>query len=421
MFRPLAAVLLGALALAPAAAADVVPLADRDHTGVPALDGGSVVYVNADRSRLRVFEQPLAGGAAAELARVADPDAGRAGWALDAGTAGLALRMYTTGRPRLFAGPRQGPLALVQRRARRGVLNVEQRDLFAVPGGPLVLERTDRKLRAVLRPPGGRAQAVPMPSGADLQNLAVAGAVAAVATRDEVVLVDLPSGTVRRRLPLGDLARASLISLGVSEVGDVALIVEDGSGADVLGWAPAGATEPRVALVGDEFGHVRTAGGLIALEVPAMRGDAERVAVLDPASDPPRELFRGPPSAYVRGIDFDGRYVAWATDGCQLVADVGSPAINVIPAGPCVRTEASFTQYVPSSVRYRIRCIATPGRRCRIDLRVHGARLQRLARRVVTIPRGRARKIRVPVRAEIFITTARVIDPDGRRRVAITF
>jgi hypothetical protein len=40
---------------------------------VPALDGDRVVYVNPDRSRLRVFEQPLAGGAAAELARVAEP------------------------------------------------------------------------------------------------------------------------------------------------------------------------------------------------------------------------------------------------------------------------------------------------------------------------------------------------------------
>lgn len=188
----------------------------------------------------------------------------------------------------------------------------------------------------------------------------------------------------------------------------------------MLGWAPAGATEPRIALVGDELDHVRTAAGLVALEVPAMRGDAERVVVLDPASDPPRELFRGPPTASVRGVDFDGRHVAWATDGCQLVADIGSPAIDVIPAGPCVRTEASFTQYVPSSVRYRIRCIATPGPRCRIDLRVYGRR-SRLARRIVTIPRGRARQVRVPVRGGLLITSARVIDPDGRRRIAITF
>ena len=40
---------------------------------------------------------------------------------------------------------------------------------------------------------------------------------------------------------------------------------------------------------------------------------------------------------------------------------------------------------------------------------------------VVTIPCGWARRVRNPVRAGIFITTARVIDPDGRRPVAITF
>lgn len=199
----------------------------------------------------------------------------------------------------------------------------------------------------------------------------------------------------------------------------MALVAEDGF--DFLGWAPAGAAEPRIALAGDEFGHVATAGGLIALEMPAMGGDAELVAVLDPSTKPTRVLFRGPPAAVVRGLDFDGRNVAWATDGCQLVADVGSPQVDVIPAGPCVRTEASFTQYVPSSVRYRIRCIATPARRCRIDLRVFSSRLKRLARRVITIPRGRSRIVRVPVRAELFFTRARVIDPDGRRRIAVTF
>jgi hypothetical protein len=38
-------------------------------------------------------------------------------------------------------------------------------DLFAVPGGPLVLERTDRfakHLRATLRPPGGPARPAPL-------------------------------------------------------------------------------------------------------------------------------------------------------------------------------------------------------------------------------------------------------------------
>ena len=426
MLRLLAAALLGAITLAPAAAADVRALADRDFQGAPALDGDRVVYVNPDHNRLRVFQQPLAGGAAGELARVPEPSSrivGRPTWDLAAGAAGLALRMQPVSGPsQLLAGPPRGPLALI-RRGNRGAPLVEERDLFSVPGGPLVVERTNRsgsRLRAVLRPPGGPARVLELPAGADLHNLAVAGALAAVATGDEIVVLDLPSGAVRRRLPLGILAGAPLFSLGVSPVGDVALVVEDGGGQDVLGWAPAGASEPRIVLVDDQFDHVRTAGGLIAMEVPAMRGDAARVAVFDPESDLSRPLFLGPPAAAVRGIDFDGRHVAWATDGCQLVADVGAPAIDIAPAGPCVRTEASFTEYVPSSVRYRIRCIASPGRRCRIDVRVYGLR-GRLARRMVTIPRGRARIVRVPVRGELVYTAARVIDPDGRRRIAIKF
>jgi hypothetical protein len=197
----------------------------------------------------------------------------------------------------------------------------------------------------------------------------------------------------------------------------VALVVEQGF--DTLLWWPAGVSAPRVALGGDRFGHVAVAGGRIALEAPAMGGDAARVMVIDPSSDRTRVLFRGPPAAAVRGLDFDGRNVAWATDGCQLVADVESPAVDVIPAGPCVRTEASFTRFVPSSVRYRIRCIATPGRDCRIDLRAYDPFL--VARRVVTIARGRARVVRMRVPAQHFITRERVIDPGGRRRVAATF
>jgi hypothetical protein len=256
-----------------------------------------------------------------------------------------------------------------------------------------------------------------MPRGADLEHVAVAGSTLAVVTRREVVLLELPSGAVRSRLPLGDYARAVVLGLDVSEAGEVALAVDQGF--DTVLWWPAGATEPRVALGGDQFGHVAIAAGLIAMQVPALGGDAARVAVIDPSSDPPRFLFRGPPAAAVRGLDFDGRSVAWATDGCQLVADIGSPRIDVIPAGPCVRTEASFTQFVPSSVRYRIRCITSPGPRCRIDLRAYDP--YPVARRVVTVPRGRARMVRMRVPAEHFITRARVIDPGGQRRIAATF
>ena len=417
--RALAVVLL--LAFPAAAHADVRPLAEREHLGVPALEGGRVVYGDADRDALTVLTQPAGGGPVSELARL-PARRGHPDWELDAGEGGLALRMYPTAGPtRLLAGPAGGPLALVQRRARPGPAMAEERDLFAVPGGPLVVERTDRvgrRLRAVLRPPGGPARVLPMPAGADLHNLAVAGTVAAVPARGEIVLLDLPSGAVRRRLALGDFAGAPVNALGVSEAGDVALVAEDGQGADHLGWAPAGAARPRDILVGDEFAHLAVADGLIAMQQPALAGDAARPVVLDPSADPPRVLFRGPPSAYVRGIDFDGTHIAWATDGCQLGAEVGAPAVDVVPEGPCLRTEAAFTLEVPSSVRLKVRCIATPGRRCRIDLRVYG-RTRRKAHRVVTVPRGRERTVRIPVSRGINVVFGRVVDPDGRRRLAV--
>ena len=58
-------------------------------------------------------------------------------------------------------------------------------------------------------------------------------------------MADLPSGAVRQRLPMGDLAGTELPGLALSETGDVALTVQDGLGTYYLGWMPAGAAEPR--------------------------------------------------------------------------------------------------------------------------------------------------------------------------------
>jgi hypothetical protein len=294
-------------------------------------------------------------------------------WDFAAGSAGLALRVWGPGgRPRLWAGP--GPLTLVQRRASAGALMADEDDLFAVPGGPLVLERTDRfakHLRAMLRPPGGPARPAPVPKGADLHHLAVAGSLAAARVGDEIVVFDLPSGTVRRRLPMGRLAGTSLLGLAVSAAGDVALTVEDG-GADYLGWAPSGAAEPAVLLA--------------------------------------------------------GTYVGWATGGCQLVSEATPGAsADIVPAGRCVRTEAAFTAFYdvvphghPLTLPIRVRCLTAPGPACRVDLRVYGNRLGRVGRRVARIPVGRARLVRIRSRlAKLVIVTGRVIDPDGHRRIAV--
>lgn len=423
-------VLLGLLAAAPAPAS-VRPLSGRqDVSSGPVPDGSRVLYADRKgRRAVRILAAPLAGGPRSELTRARVPRSRFANWPSweFAAGSGFALRVHTLDGPsRLWAGP--GALTLVQRRANDGAAVADEPDLFAVPGGPLVLERTDRfanHLRAMVRPPGGPARRAPVPAGADLHHRAVTGSVAEARVRDEIVVFDLPSGTVRRRLALGCFAGTTILGLAVSPGGDVALTVEDGSGADFLGWAPAGAAEPEIALAGDEFGLVRTAGGKVAMEVPALHGDGARVVVLDPAGG---ELFHGPPAAAIRSLDFDGTYVGWSTDSCQLVSEAApSDSTDVVPAGPCVRTEAAFTVFNdviphghPPTLPIRVRCLTAPGSACRVDLRVYANRGGRIGRRVARIPVGRSRLVRIRVRAaSLVIVTAGVVDPDGRRRVAV--
>jgi hypothetical protein len=443
----LLAVAIAALAAASGAvtaarAAGVRTLADS-HLGAggPALAGDRVVYADATRDSLRVLSEPVTGGPRSELARVAtrnrfvDPL-----WNLAAAPDGVAVQTYRVRRERLLAGPLAGPLQPVAHGAPARLRAEEERRLFAVPGGPLLLERAagrPRSVRAVLRPPGGPARVLAFPRGADLRTLAVAGALAAVVVprARNVSLIDLPTGTVRDRVPLGDFADTLLIDLAVSAGGDVALTVEDGSGADFVGWAPAGAAgPPRIVVAGDAFGHLRTAGGRIAMQQPVGGLDGARVVVVDPSGPEPRVLFRGPPtSALVRDLDYDGTHVAWSTDSCQFIAPaVPQASTRRVPPGHCVRTEASLITYQPRLVpgrprfmRVRAHCLTAPGRRCRIELEaVHERTVGRLTAR---LPVGTARVLRVRISrrasrllqrdhtAPVFLY-ATLRDPGGRAR-----
>jgi hypothetical protein len=448
--RALLAVALAALAVAAGAASGAVPaaraagvrtLADT-HLGAggPALAGDRVVYADATRDSLRVLSEPVTGGPRSELARVAtrsrfvDPL-----WNLASAPDGVAVQTYRVRRERLLAGPLTGPLQPVAHGAPARLRAEEERRLFAVPGGPLVLERAAGRpgsVRAMLRPPGGPARVLAFPRGADLRTLAVAGALAAVVVprARNVSLIDLPAGTVRDRVPLGDLADTLLIDLAVSAGGDVALTIEDGSGHDFVGWAPAGAAgPPRIVVAGDSFGHLRTAGGRIAMQQPA-GFDAARVVVLDPSGPEPRVLFRGPPaSPVIRDLDYDGTHVAWSTDSCQFIAlAVPRASTRRVPPGRCVRTEVSLTTYAPPLVpgrprfmRVRARCLTAPGPRCRIELEaVHERTVGRLTARL-QVGTARVLRVRISRRAARLLQrdhTARVFlyatlrDPGGRAR-----
>jgi hypothetical protein len=419
--------LLGLLAATPATAS-VRPLTNRTSVaGAPALDGARVVYADREGHRaVRILAAPIAGGAASELARVPVP-ASRSwpAWDFAAGPGGFALRLFTDSGRELWAGP--GPLTRVQRRAPRDLPANDAPDLFAVPGGPLTLERTGRfGVRAMLRPPGGPPRPAPLPAGADLSQFAVSGSVAAVRVGEEVVVVELPSGAVLRRVALGAFAGGPLHSLGVSPTGDVALVVEDSEGIDYLGWAPVGAATPKVVSVGDKLALVRPAGGRIALTVPVAPEEGARVVVLDPATG--EQVFHGPPAADIRSLDFDGANVSWATDACQFVSDAQPGAsTNAVPAGPCLRTEATFGVFNDVRPRGRpprlpvlVRCLTAPGRTCRVDLRVYTAGLERIGRLVTAVPVASSRVVKVRARRAKFVfVVARVVDPDGRRRVAV--
>jgi hypothetical protein len=143
--------------------------------------------------------------------------------------------------------------------------------------------------------------------------------------------------------------------------------------------------------------------------------------VLDGAAG--RTLFRGPTSESADRLSFDGTYLAYATGGCTLLATVEpSSSADVLPPGPCVRSELSVEPVADPVVRgdYRVEavCLSAPATSCRVDARlttVSGRAAGRLAARV---PRGRSRILHIPLQARgrQFRVTVRVTDPDGRAR-----
>src|SRR6185312_3048059 len=98
---------------------------------------------------------------------------------------------------------------------------------------------------------------------------------------------------------------------------------------------------------------------------------------------------------------------------------------NAVPAGPCLRTEATFGVFNdvrphgrPPKLPVFVRCLTAPGRTCRVDLRVYTADFERIGRLVTAVPVGGSRVVRVRARRAPFVfVIARVVDPDGRRRV----
>ena len=254
---------------------------------------------------------------------------------------------------------------------------------------------------------GGTKTEVVLPPEGNPGFVAAAGGVGVASTDGALIVFDLRSGTELHQISLGSFD-AQVTSLAISPSGDVAATTATGDGSDVVLWAPAGATQVRVLDTLARAEEVATAGGRVAF-VGSNRLDAGvRVTVLDGATG--AKLFHGPVTADAGNLSFDGAHIAYRTEACTLVSDVGAgSSASVLPAGPCVRTAATVASLAPAGAyaRVDVGCLSGPGNACHVMA-------HRGSKRVTArIPAGRTRTLRLRATK----LTVRVTDPDGRTRV----
>jgi len=439
----------GAVVMCAQAGAQVRPLASRDfeRPPAPALAGDRVVWSQTvGDGTFRLMAAPRAGGTARRVGQVASTGDG---YEL-AGSAERVLfrRKGSSGRDRLF-GAANGPLRQI------GPLPLSvpddafpNRSLWAVGNASVTLERTPgarRRLRLVVRRPGGPATVVRLRG--DVEAVDVAGGFAAVAVERDgespyVALIELGSGTVVRRVDPGPLG--AVLAVGLAPDGSVAVSGYDSRKRGRLAFAsPADQTLRQVSK--GEFDEVAPAAGRIGVVTPVRQpggvgeGSA-RVQVLRPLALTGRSAveFRGPAAADLEGLQFDGAYATWASGGCQVLADTAKrTSVRVLPRGPCVRTEIEskerFVRKAPdfsrTAAQVRVGCLTTPTQECRVrfDARVISQFSPRIGSVSARIPAGQARTLTLTLtrRAKRLVQRLKslayfevlAVDPDGRSRL----
>lgn len=255
-----------------------------------------------------------------------------------------------------------------------------------------------------------------------------------------MVVADLATGAELRRIPiLGTGAPVLRLALGAD--GSVAFASEVLGAGPVLFWSPAGTGGFAIFHPPPNPEALAVSGNRAAILTPARGPAGQRVAVVDlPGVLPPdlRSLYRapvafsGPVHAYVRSLAFDGAQVAWASDHCQLVADVRSASRWSVPRGPCLRTEIGTVEFDVTTIERFIRrrvvpvevhCISGPARLCRLRATAFGnVPIGSISARV---RQGRTRRLLVPVRGQralravrrrpdLVLFCFRMRDPSGR-------
>jgi hypothetical protein len=312
----------------------------------------------------RVLSTPVAGGPVVGLGDVpvagAELVAGSGTVTVRSGSSLLSLRTgSSSGFAPLAPGAGAPPLFPI-------VPSIQPTD-----AGLAVLENDGVYLRR-----DGHRFEVAVPPGADPGHVALAGGVGVAPVPEGALIVfSVGDGIEQRQISLGSYDAFNVSGLAVSPTGDVAATVPAGDGTDALVWSPAGSERVRVLARGQRFGRVAVAAGRIAVVGDLGLRDGVRVVVIVGPSG--RELVRGPPTADVSSLAFDGTTAAWATPTCLLV---GWSSRLRVPPGPCVRTEIVTARVHKGT---EVTCINTPTRRCHV----------RAGHRTWYIPRGTSRVI----------------------------
>ena len=363
--------LAAALAAAPASAAGPVPLlaTPNDVDAAVAVAGSDVIVARSGPlGTLRVDALPTAGGPARSLLRTAPrgEDWSTFTTAVAASPQRVAVVavfaspsvVFTS---RLYAGPPNGPLALVA--SVREDSGGWRPTGVAVDGDRvLVLESDGEDTRLRLLVPGVAPRIVP-PEGFLNGQFAFAGQRLAYQSNERLFVADLATGA-----RLLSARSEDFVNLDVAADGT---IVADGDDIGVFTIMPSGL---RQGVPDGEFlGNPRFAGSAIAA-IEETRAGHSRPVVLAPDAIHPRPI--GLPSSSIDVIDADARGVAWLANGCVLYATLDAVAPAEPPAGPCGHAEVDVENASLTIRGRRLRmvaeCIAATAAGCDGTIRILG-------------------------------------------------
>jgi hypothetical protein len=386
----------------------------------PVLAGDRVLWGERGRSEFRLRSVPLAGGRPVTVFRrplegedpgwlALDASASRAAFALDPGSA--------------FAGRPGGPFAKLAERA----LTVD------VAADAVVTADANRVL---VHRPGLPVAPLAPPAETGL-GVAEGDSVAYLMGReeedprgDEVVVTDLVSGAERYRVAPG-------IRLGGLDLQADGKLAALSNNHDWVAWASPAAPRLHRMRIGRRVDDVRMAANRLVVRA---RGPQVPTGGTGVSADHLRLVdLRGrsarvtPRTVSLRGIDYDGRALAWSANGCILASDLRAPPPVAVPPGPCFRAEVIVEDVDAPRLSPRRRtiqasltCVSAPGGRCRGEVRllVGAARAARSPYRLdagrrgsvrLTVPASWLRRLRRPTETRI---EARTRDPQGRISVA---